>query len=104
MLFRANYMFSGIITAIHATYQCVCCTAMTVVVAGYGPSAFIATISLHFSVCLLLSVMFICRLWAFSFQRNTQIKPLEALQWMKGMREYYMCKYGNYSDEEYLMK
>lgn len=57
-----------------------------------------------FSVCLLFSVVLICRLWAFSFQRNTQIKPLEALQWMKGMREYYMCKYGNYSDEEYLMK
>lgn len=46
----------------------------------------------------------LCRVWAFSFQRNTQISPLAALQWMKGMKEYYNVKYGSYPDEEFLMK
>lgn len=36
---------------------------------------------------------FICRVWAFSFQRNTQMRPIEALQWMKGNEEYYKVKY-----------
>ena len=48
--------------------------------------------------------MWCCRVWAFSFQRNTQCTPLEALQWMKGMEEYYRVKYGNYSDEDFLVR
>ncbi|DBB15736.1 TPA: hypothetical protein ACH3X3_003943 [Trebouxia sp. C0006] len=38
------------------------------------------------------------RIWAFSFQRNTQIKPIEALQWMRGNEEYYKVKYGKSED------
>lgn len=38
------------------------------------------------------------RIWAFSFQRNTQIKPIEALQWMKGNADYYKVKYGKSED------
>lgn len=34
------------------------------------------------------------RVWAFSFQRNTQMRPIEALQWMKGNEDYYKVKYG----------
>lgn len=37
----------------------------------------------------------VCRVWAFSFQRNTQMRPIEALQWMKGNEEYYKVKYGH---------
>ena len=48
---------------------------------------------LHTSV-LCISMVCCCRIWAFSFQRNTQIKPIEALQWMKGNEEYYKVKYG----------
>ncbi|KAL3152933.1 hypothetical protein ABBQ38_012235 [Trebouxia sp. C0009 RCD-2024] len=35
------------------------------------------------------------RVWAFSFQRNTQMRPIEALQWMKGNEDYYRVKYGS---------
>ncbi|KAL0018651.1 hypothetical protein WJX77_001846 [Trebouxia sp. C0004] len=38
------------------------------------------------------------RIWAFSFKRNTQIKPIEALQWMRGNEEYYKVKYGGSED------
>lgn len=39
--------------------------------------------------------MYRMRVWAFSFQRNTQMRPIEALQWMKGNEEYYKVKYGH---------
>lgn len=33
------------------------------------------------------------RVWAFSFTRMTDIRPIEALQWMKGNEDYYKVKY-----------
>lgn len=48
----------------------------------------------QYGYCYFSYVHCVCRVWAFSFQRNTQMRPIEALQWMKGNEDYYKVKYG----------